>query len=157
MSDPLSPPPIIDPPPPTSTQDAQEPRNYRLSRQRVAQILTLYDGTRTQVEVAQIVGVSQPYVHEVLRDFQDTRWLARRTLKNGAIKLSQRVINDATPKDAIRVLEDLKVLTPPQEGQPSRVNILVLGARDTPALSPPTEALTVTAVPVSDAEARRKS
>lgn len=139
-------------------------RHQRLSRVQINAILSLTEAGQTLREVGAAIGCSHQTVSDVLHDFQDTRVLARKRLKAGSLELAERVIRKARPKEAVQVLEDLRVLTPAQPGPSgNQVNVLVLGGGSVPidlpvtqALSPMSEALTVTAIPVSAAQREAK-
>lgn len=106
----------------------------RLGRPAIQAILSLAEVQRPVTEIAKQFGVSRDTVHRILRDFQDTRVLARKRLKAGSLELAERVIRKARPKEAVQVLEDLRVLTPAQPGPSgNQVNVLVLGMRQVPA------------------------
>lgn len=105
----------------------------RLSRVEINAILSLAEANRPVSAICREIGCSDDTVYNVLHDFQDARSLARKRLKAGSLELAERVLAKAKPKECVRVLEDLRVLTPPQQGPQSvQQNVIVLGARTAP-------------------------
>lgn len=92
------------------------PDYSRLSRADEALILKLAEDGRTQTEIAQLIGCSQPTVSDILRDFGDTRILARKRTHNRALDVANAAIegsiiaaNDGKPEAALELLDRLEV------------------------------------------------
>ena len=114
------------------------PDRARLTRDEVALLLQLHKAGKTQVEIAQVLGIDQSNVSRWLSKLIDTSELAKHTLKNGANTLAERVIAKADVTEAVDVLERIGVIAPKQEssGSHGSVQVLILQAGQT-QLSPP--------------------
>ncbi len=109
---------------PSQPEYSKAKNGRRLSKHQEQLILRLSDGSRSQRDVAEIVGCSQPTVHEVLERWSDTRQLAAKRLNAGADTLAARVVHKARPDVAVDVLERLGVVAPRKSD--SRPNITVV-------------------------------
>ena len=81
----------------------------RLSYADTALLLKLADDGRTQMEIATVIGCSQPTVSQVLSRFGDTRDLAKKRMNSAALKLVDRVIEDADVDQSLEVLDRIGV------------------------------------------------
>lgn len=95
---------------PPEPAESRIPDPNRLSRHDEAMILKLAEDGRTQTEIAQLIGTTQPTVSRVLSAFGDTRSLAKRIAHNAAAKLTKRVIDDADVDQALEVLDRIGVM-----------------------------------------------
>ena len=90
------------------------PDYSRLSYTETGLVLKLSLEGLTQTQIAQRLDCSQSTVSDVLRAYQDTRELATAKLRNGSLKLAERVLSDADVDQSIDVLERIQVLEPKQ-------------------------------------------
>jgi predicted transcriptional regulator len=81
----------------------------RLSRADEAIILKLAGDGRTQTEIAQLVGCSQPTVSRVIAEFADTRDIARRILHRDAASIAERLTQTKHAPTMLEILRDQKV------------------------------------------------
>ena len=86
------------------------PKYSRVSREKESAILKLSALGKTQTEIAQAVGVSQPTVSRTLSEFADTRAYASAILNNNAARLAERVIKHANVEESLDVLERIDVI-----------------------------------------------
>lgn len=98
----------------------------RLTRAEISALLKLHEAGKTQVEIAQALGCSQPTVSYWLNEYGDTRSEAVYTLRNGAQKLAERIVKQADVTESIDVLERLEVIAPKhQEASRGGVQIII--------------------------------
>lgn len=90
-------------------QRIDAPKYKRVSRAAEALILKLAEAGKSQTEIAQIVGVSQPTVSRTLAEFADTRVVAKAVLNKHAKTLAERVVKDADVSQSLEVLDRLDV------------------------------------------------
>lgn len=97
-----------------------------LTRSEVALLLKLHEAGKTQVEIAQILGCSQPSVHGWLEKFRDTRTEAIYTARSGAQKLVERVLKQANVEESLEVLDRIDVLPKKQrESSGNQLNVII--------------------------------
>lgn len=111
---------------------AQPIRDYsRLTRAEHAAILKLRDLGKTQVEIAQVIGCSQPTVSDTLREFEDTRLLAGHILRAGASHLATTVVKTTHAGTALEALRDMQVSEKraPDQGKSGGVQVFI-GVQD---------------------------
>lgn len=85
------------------------PDYSRLDYDEIALLLRLRDAGKTQTEIAQVLGCSQPTVSTVLKEFTDTRELAKLTLNSNAKRLTDRVIEQADVDQSLELLDRIGV------------------------------------------------
>lgn len=105
------------------------PDYSRLSRADESLILKLADDGRTQTEIAHLVGCSQGTVSNVLRDFADTRQIARKRLNASADTLAEKLAKTKHAPTMLEVLRDIGVTekqAPAGQSRPG-VNVFIGG------------------------------
>lgn len=107
------------------------PNFSRLTKEDIALMLKLRDAGKTQVEIAQVIGCSQPTVSQTLAEFIDTRLEAANILRGGASELAKRIVKKAGPMVALETLRDLEVSQKraPDQGKGGGVTV-VIGVQD---------------------------
>ena len=120
-------------------------RGRPLSYEQVSLMLKLSSvEQKTQVEIAEIMGVSQPCVSRILTQFSDTTGIAKARLKGAAELMAERVIvasevaaarGDASP--ALEVLDRIDALPKRVSGSTggSAKVIVVVGSVTPPKLA----------------------
>lgn len=102
------------------------PDRSRLTRAEVAALLNLHRAGKTQVEIAQALGIDQSNVSRWLDKLIDTTEVAKHTARNAAQKLVERVIKHSNVEESLEVLDRIDVLPKRQiEGNRSQVNIVI--------------------------------
>lgn len=85
-------------------------RDYaRLTREDIACIRSLNKAGKTQVEIAQIIGCSQPTVSKWLEVVNDPLDDAKHILREGSPELAKRILKDADVEESLEVLDRLGV------------------------------------------------
>lgn len=94
-----------------------------LSYEQLSMVIKLSVAGKTQVEIADIIGCTQPTISRVLSEFTDTTGIAKIRLKGAAELMAERVIQasgvaasrgDASP--ALEVLDRIDALPKRQTG-----------------------------------------
>ena len=100
----------------------------RLDRDNVALLLQLHKAGKSQVEIAQVLGIDQSNVSRWLAKLVDTTDLAKHTLRNGANTLAERVIAKSDAAESLEVLERIGVVAPKQgnDGAHRGVQVIVM-------------------------------
>lgn len=102
------------------------PDRSRLTRAEVGALLNLHKAGKTQVEIAQALGIDQSNVSRWLDKLVDTTELAKHTLRNSASTLAKRVVKNANVEESLEVLDRLEVLPKRQtEARAGGVNIVI--------------------------------
>lgn len=110
----------------SETTPARITDRSRLTRAEVGALLNLHRAGKTQVEIAQVLGIDQSNVSRWLDKLIDTTEVAKHTLRNGAQKLAERVVKHANVEESLEVLDRLDVAPKRQiEGNGSKVNIVI--------------------------------
>jgi predicted transcriptional regulator len=121
-----------------STKPAERITDYtRLNRAEVGSILKLHEAGKTQVEIAQILGCSQPTVSRWLDELVDTRELAKHTLRSGAEKLAERIVKQADVEQALEVLDRLDVAPKKRDTHLGNAIQIVVNTPGQTSLAPP--------------------
>lgn len=116
----------------------------RLSRQEVGLLLKLHEAGKTQTEIAETLGCSQPSVSRWVSELCDTRTEAKQVLHNGAQKLAKRVVSEASVEQSLDVLERLEVITPRVQQDSLRTAVQInVGMPGTPAGPDPLSAVNI--------------
>ena len=124
------------------------PDRARLTRDEVALLLQLHKAGKTQVEIAQVLGIDQSNVSRWLSKLIDTSELAKHTLKNGANTLAERVIAKADVDQSLEVLDRLGVAEKRQErGAVNIFNAVQVGRPGEPIGPDPIDLSPVTFAP----------
>src|ERR1044071_1752320 len=109
-----------------------------LSRDQELAILRLRQLGKSQTEIGQIVGCSQPQVSIVLSELADTTQEARKVLRNGCAKLAKRVIDHANVEESLEVLDRMDVAPKKQRDTQGPIQVgISIGMPASPALVPP--------------------
>lgn len=104
---------------------AEAIRDYsRLSRDEIALIKQLAKTGKTQDQIAQIVGCSQPTVSKWLEIVIDPIEDAKHILRTNAPRLAQRVVKDADVDQSLEVLDRLEV-APKRQMDSNRIGLQV--------------------------------
>ena len=93
-----------------SFERIETPKYTRVSREKEAAILKLAAIGKTQTEIADAVGVSQPTVSRTLSEFADSREHAKAILNKSAARLAERVAEQANVAESLDVLERIDVI-----------------------------------------------
>lgn len=104
------------------------------------------DGCTTQ-EIADRVQCSTATVYSVLRDWDDTRGLARRKLNSGALEMTERLIKDAPPDVILRTLGKLDVVRDDKQNGDTGGVTIYIGTPDASPESMRPPDITITATP----------
>jgi predicted transcriptional regulator len=121
-----------------SDKPAKPIPNYsRLTRVELSALLKLHEAGKTQVEIAQALGCSQPTVSYWLNEFADTRTTAVNTLRAGAEKLAERIVKQADVEQALEVLDRLDVAPKKRDTHVGNAIQIVVNTPGQTSLSPP--------------------
>jgi predicted transcriptional regulator len=101
------------------------PEYERLTPAKIALILRLAQEDQTQTAIAQIVGCTQPTVSRCLKEFADTRELAKLKAHNAAERLTKRVLDEADVDQSLEVLDRIGVLEKREHGKTPSVQVNV--------------------------------
>jgi predicted transcriptional regulator len=103
------------------------PDYSRLSYSEIALAVKLREDGLTQDQIAQRLGCSQPTICQLLKEFSDTRPLAKLKANNLALKLLQRVEQQANVEESLEVLDRTGVIEKRQvdTGRGGNVNIVI--------------------------------
>lgn len=127
----------------SSDPDNAKPDYGRLTPADISLILKLRDADKTQTEIAQIIGYSVSTVCRCLQDFQDTRIPAQAKLRNAALRLTERVIDQADVDQSMELLDRIGVAEKRQERTGATQGVqIVIGMPGQPAAQPPVLSIT---------------
>ena len=103
------------------------PDRSHLTRAEDVLILKLHAEGKSQVDIAAVIGCSQPTVSRTLAEYEDTSILAKYRVRNSALKLVDRVIADADVDQSLEVLDRIGVLEKRNvdSGRAGQVNIVI--------------------------------
>lgn len=102
---------------------AYTPKYRRLQAKQLRALLALHRAGKTQVEIAQALGCSQPTVSEWLADLQDTRDEASQYLRGKALDMALNVARRGNPETHRKTLENIEVLSAEQNNRGVVINI----------------------------------
>jgi predicted transcriptional regulator len=107
-------------------QRIDAPKYSRVSREKESAILKLAALGKTQTEIADIVGVSQPTVSRTLSEFADTREHAKAILNKSAARLAERVVDRADVAESLDVLERIDVIRAKERDSGAHGGVMVV-------------------------------
>lgn len=123
--------------------DNAKPDYSRLTPADISLILKLRDADKTQTEIAAVIGCSVSSVCRCLQDFADTRLTAKAKLQNAALRLTERVIQDADVDQSLELLDRIGVAEKRQERTGATQGVqIVIGMPGQPAAQPPVLSIT---------------
>lgn len=115
-------------------QRIDTPKYTRVSREKEGAILKLAALGKNQVEIAEIIGVSQATVSRTLSELADTRDHAKAILNKSAHTLAERVIKQANVAESLDVLERIEVIAPKKQDSNRSAGVtIVIGMPNQPA------------------------
>lgn len=80
-----------------------------LTREEIALVRQMYRAGKTQVDIAQFLGCSQPTVSKWLEVVNDPLDDAKHILREGSPDLAKRILKDADVEESLEVLDRLGV------------------------------------------------
>lgn len=94
----------------------------RLTQSEVGLLIQMHKEGKSQVEIAQLLGITQPAVHKWLQNLTDTTQPAKLYLRGSALRMAQNIVHRGAAKDHVVALKGLGVL---EEQQQQGVTVLV--------------------------------
>jgi hypothetical protein len=94
----------------------------RLSQAEVGLLLQLHKEGKSQVEIAQLLGVTQGAISRWLQNTTDSTGIAKSYLRGSALRMAQNIVRNGQAKDHVQALKGLGVL---EEQQQQGVTVIV--------------------------------